>query len=232
MAITGLQAVTDAMLMAGISGQGDPISAGDSSLALRILNRMMDTWNNDIGMIYTVQSDTFTMVTGQQTYLSTALASGLRPIKVDSLIVSLSGIDYEVDIIDTDTFQSISYKPINAIPMVMSPTMSYPIASFDFYPRPYAPFVCTMQVFTPLPDTIAAATSIALPPGYEGAIVNNLAVQLCPAWGRSVPPDLRMQASNSRKALKRLNYEPAMMETGLGGSVGQVTNGFIYQGWR
>lgn len=229
---TGLTVVSDALIAAGIAAQGDPIPPEDSSLALRILNRMMDSSSNEAGMIYALRPDTFTMVAGQQAYSSTSFASALRPVHIDSLIVSLSNIDYPVEIIDTESFQNISYKPVNSIPQYVTITAAMPVLTLDFWPRPYAAFVCTLQVFTPLISTISEITVLSLPPGYEDWIVSNLSIRCANSWRRPVTPDMRLQARNARMALKRANYEPPLMEMNLGGTLSQVTNALITGGWR
>jgi hypothetical protein len=228
---TGLTIVTDALISAGIAAQGDPIAAEDSSLALRILNRMMDSWSNEKQMMYALIPQTFPMVAGQQTYSSTAFTPATRPVKIDSVIVSLSNIDYDVEIIDTSSFQAISYKPVNSVPQVMAITPTYPTLTLDFWPRPYAVFTCTLQVYTLLPDTITETTTIALPPGYEDALVSNLAVRCAPRWGRQIDPLIVREAANSRRVLKRNNYEAPIMG-GFGATLEQVSNGFISGGWR
>lgn len=203
----------DAMFQAKVLGQDQTPQAGDLQLALRILNRMLDSWANDNLMVYTTTTQSFTMTPGQATY-STSLLSA-RPVSIAAIRVNLSGIDYPVNFIDLDAWNAIPYKAAASIPTNCFYEPSYPNGSLNFYPTPQAAYTCyvdTRDRFTPL----AIGDLLAMPPGYEGAIVDNLAVLLYPSFRNGdVPRDLRLSAIESKAALKRTNYQPLEMNVGF-----------------
>ena len=138
---TGASLVSDALTEAAILGVGETASAEDQNLALRILNRMLDSWANESLMIYATTSESFVMVPNQASYSTSLLASG-RPVSIASMYVSLSDIDYPVDMIDQQTFDAIPYKPTPAIPNQCYYSAGMPDGTFNFYPTPYAAFTC------------------------------------------------------------------------------------------
>lgn len=226
---TGASLVEDALLEAAILGVGETVSAEDQTLGLRILNRMLDSWATENLMIYATTSDSFTMTAGQSTYSTSLLTQ--RPVSVASMFVSLNSIDYPVTMIDEQTFNAIPYKATSAIPDMCFYNPSFPNGEFKFYPTPYAAFTCTVNSRYPLAGNIAAATALALPQGYEKAIIDNLAVELCrPFTRKSALPELMKSANETKATLKRVNYEPLLMNSVMD-QTPDVSNAFIYKGF-
>ena len=71
------------------------------------------------------------------------------------------------------------------------------------------------------------ATNLAMPPGYEAAIVAGLAVEI---WGffksTSIPALMMERMNQTRAVLKRTNYVPMEMDTGLSGGR-EVSAGYL-----
>lgn len=226
---TGATLVEDALLNAAILGAGEVVSAEDQKLALRILNRMLDSWSTENLMVYSTTNESFVMTPNQATY-STALLSS-RPVSIHSMYVSLNNIDYEVDMIDQQTYDAIPYKPTPAIPNKCFYNSSYPDGEFYFYPTPYAAFTCTVVQRKRLSDGFTADTVLSMPPGYEKAIIDGLSVELCrPFTRKEALPQLILAAETSKKNLRRLNYEPMVME-GVLDKDNDVSNSFLYRGF-
>ena len=209
--------VGDAMFAAKVLGQDQTASSGDTNLVLRCLNRMLDLWSNEKQMIFTQDGETFSTIAGQQAYLTSVLAAG-RPIAIGAMRLTLNGIDYEVDRVDVGKWNAIPVKNVSSIPDVFYYDAAYPNASIFFYPIPYAVFTATVYAQRVLAAPLAMATNLAMPPGYDAAIVAGLAVE---SWGyfKSTPMPAMMagQANFARSALKRTNYVPMEMNSGLGG---------------
>ena len=228
--VTGESIVKDAMLNAGILGVGQTMSNEDLSLGLRILNRLIQSWGNENLMIYATSTADFTMVPNQAEYSTTLFTDG-RPMSIHSMYVSLNNIDYEVEMIDQQTYDAIPYKPAPAIPNKCFYNNSFPNGSLFFYPTPYAAFTCHVITRMPLVSgTIAASTTISLPLGYEKALVDCLEVELYRPFQKPVRPDSVAAAKESKAVLKRLNYEPVVMQSVMD-KVYDVSNGFIYKGF-
>jgi hypothetical protein len=227
---TGATLVEDALLEASILGLGEVVSAEDQTLGLRILNRMLDSWANENLMIYSTANDTFSMTPAQNSYSTSLLASG-RPVSIASIYVTNSNIDYEIDLIDEQTYDAIPFKQVSAIPNVCFYDAGMPNGTLNFYPAPSGSFTCTVHSRVPLAGTITAATTVTLPPGYEKAIIDNLAVELCrPFTRKAALPDLAQAAMVAKKVLKRNNYEPLLMSCVTDNDY-SVSNDFPYRGF-
>lgn len=225
---TGATIVEDAFLEANIIGAGEVVSAEDQTLALRNLNRMLESWANENLMIYSTDTDSFLMTPNQADYSTSLLPK--RPVSLYSIYVRLNNIDYPVDIIDQQTFQAIPYKLTPAIPSKCFYNASFPNGTFNFYPRPYTAFTCFITSNNVLSGTVTASTQLNLPPGYEDAIVSNLAVRLCGPFEKTPHDALVATATASKAVLKRNNYDPLVMGSVMDKQL-DISNAFIYKGF-
>jgi len=231
MAILGVDIVTDALYQNGALGQGDNLSDADAQLCLRRLNRMLDSWSNESQMVFALTEETFVMTPALGQYSTSLLALG-RPIEIMSIFVRLSNIDWDIEFIDYQTWGAIAYKPVTSVPQYCYVDTDYPDMTMNFYPTPYAGFTCfvtSKRALVAAPITLS--TNVTLPPGYEKAIVDCLAVDCAPSFGRLVTPEMMQAGTSARAWIKRTNYIPLTMETGLEARH-DPSNGFIYQGWR
>lgn len=205
--------IQDAMFAAKVLGQDQTPQAGDLQLALRILNRMLDSWANDNLMVYTTTTQTFTMTPGTASYSTSLLST--RPVSIAAMRVRMSDVDYPVNFIDLDAWNAIPFKQAASIPTNCFYEPSYPNGMMNFYPTPQAAYTCyvdTRDTFSGL----VLNSLLQMPPGYEGAIVDNLAVLLYPSFRNGeTPRDLRAAATESKAALKRTNYQPLVMDVGI-----------------
>ena len=233
MSTTGAILVQDAMYQAEVLGQDQPATAGDTNLVLRILNRMLQSWANEsLTIPGSLIIDSFAMSPGVATYASTLLTVLGRPISLDSIYVRLNNLDYSVNLVDNQSYNDIPYKTVTAIPTVCYYDGGNPIANFNFYPVPYAAFTCFVSGFIAMP-TVTLGSIINLPAGYEQAIIDNLAVKIWRFFKGStmpIPQDLTMQAFQSLAIIKRNNFAPLEMDTGLIDSSAD-SNTLIYRGF-
>lgn len=231
MSITGTQLVQDALAGCGAYGPVDTLADADAQLVLRRLNRLLESWANENLMVYEIAVDTLTMVAGTATYLSSSLASAIRPVSVDSAYLTLNSISYPLSLIDNQTWGDIPYKPARGLPQVLFADPGQSTWSLNFYPTPDAAYVLNLSVRRLLAaSAVTLATTISLPPGYERAIVDNLSVDIAPSFGRQVDPVLMKSANDAKANLKRANYIPLVMESGIWNGV-EPSLGFIYNGF-
>lgn len=222
--------VQDAMYAARVLGQDQTVSSGDGQLVLRRLNRMLDSWSNEKQMIFANVTESFTMTPNVGQYSTTLLASG-RPIAINSMRVNLNNLDYEVDMIDQQKWNAITYKPVAAIPNSCFYDATFPNGTLNFYPQPYAAFTCYVDCQSPLSAPLLMATDLVLPEGYEAAIIAGLAVDISPSFGKQPTPAMLLEKTETRAVLKRTNYQPLEMELPFGGSNQDISNSFIYKGF-
>lgn len=220
--------VTDAAYAAKVIGQDQTLSSGDAQLILRRLNRLLDLRSNEKQMIFLNDSESFTMVPGQQAYTTAVLTNG-RPVGINSMRVTLSGVDYPVSQIDQLKWNAIPVKNISAIPNWFYYDGAMPDATMFFYPIPFSAFTCTLYCQRVLTGNLNLASVITLPPGYEAWIVAELAVDIWGSFKEGNPPEkMIMDMKESRAILKRTNYQPLEMAVPFDANPADISNGFPF----
>lgn len=211
---TATQLIDDACSEVGAAAQDTALSNYDAQYCLRVLNRMLASWATERLMVYALTTETFPTVAATASYSSTLLSGG-RPVAVDSVTVTQSGVTYPVELKDAQDYLAIGYKAAPGTPEVCFAEMTYPNATFYLYPTPDAIYTVSMSLRRALSSTLLLATDLALPPGYEDAIVLNLATRVAGHFGTDPSPQLVENAKQAKATLKRLNSVPPQMITGF-----------------
>ena len=224
--------IQDAFYGSTIKGQDEVIDNASMQLALRRLQRMMDSFANDDLMIYNTTTDSFTMTPGVAQYLTSLLANG-RPVSLDSIYLLLSQINYDVDLIDQQKFDAIPFKLTQAIPNQCWYNPGFPDGQFNFYPTPYAAFTCyVVDRIRIVPAAMTLTSNILLPAGYEKFIVDMLGVDIWPSFKGSAPvsPLLMKLATEAENRLRQTNTTVMEMQTPFDNN-SNISNSFIYKGF-
>lgn len=207
--------IYDAMYASGVLGQGDSApSAADANIALRRLQRMLDAWSTLQILVYAATKETVTLVAGTGAYTTASLSTPTRPVAIDGGYVRYGDVDYTLAPLTTDQYNDISVKATQGIPESLHYEPLMPHGTLTFYPVPSAAMVAHLDCRRPLAEGMTLNTTLALPPGYEKAIVDNLAVELCSGgFGRAVTGDMIAMAKASKELIKRANYRPLVANT-------------------
>jgi hypothetical protein len=107
------------------------------------------------------------------------------------------------------------YKTVRALPSLCYVQMGMPNATFSLYPVPSAIYTVHVSAYRSLPNTVTLATVFSLPPGYEKAMVEGLAVDIAPSFGRPVTDQMMALKREADQMLQTNNYEPLEMDDGL-----------------
>lgn len=217
----------------GVIASGESPSAAESSDALTALNAMLDSWRNDKLMVYALKNISVTLINGTATYTIGATGGTVdtSPVDVESVFVRQSGIDYGLRPLTDAQYQAKSAKSITAdIPSEYLFTHTHPNATITLYPAPTVANTMYVRVRTPL-AALALADTFSLPPGYEDAIVYNLAMRLYPEFPTiQINPTVVKIAQESLAGVKRINARPYVAVTQLAGLVGNRRTHDIYAG--
>jgi hypothetical protein len=227
MAVSGSTLITDALWKSGALGKGDYLDADTSDLALRDLNRMLDSWSNERSMLYTVTIESFAMTAGVSFYNSTYFTGADRPVAIDSIYVTSDGVDFPLLRVDNLTFQAIPSKASTGLPDVYYYDAAMPDGLIRVYPTPDEAYTLNVVTRRVLSTPITLTTQVDLPAGYEKAIVDNLALECC-ATHKLEPTQLMLKAAmDSRAVLKRINSPKLLMTPNfsLGRGRGDIFNG-------
>lgn len=224
-ATTALDLFKLALKDLGALGIGQSISPDDTQDALSTVNMMLDSWQTERLMVYHLL-DTAILSTGKQSY--TIGIGGdfniARPIRVDSAYARMNAgssnpIDYPVTIIEArEDYARIALKQLQSFPGWAFYDAAIPLGNLDFYPVPNNSFELHVLTMEQLPQFIAPAAVVNLPPGYKAAIRYNLAIWLCGMYQIDAPRSVQMLAASTKRTVKRMNtqIQALTMPRGLG----------------
>lgn len=207
--------IYDAMAACGANGRGETPADADAQLCLRRLRRMIDSWANDNLTVFNTTAGTLPLTVGTNNYSTASLSSG-RPVTIQNAYLVRSGISYPLEIVSETEWNGIPDKSSQGLPRIFYYEPSYPNGVCYFYPTPDAADVVTINGRYPLlTSSIFLATPLLLPPGYEAALCDNLAVDIAGSFGIKPSDALIRDAKISRNALKTTNNVPPMLSTGM-----------------
>lgn len=197
-----------ALRLIGAIASGESPTATEGADGLTALNAMLDSWRNEKLTTYAISDLSLTM-TGAASY--TVGPSGdvntTRPLKVESAYQTLNGIDYPVEVIEKDEWDSIPDKTTTG-DLVESVHYSPTVTTGTLYAYPRASGTLHINVRTPLDQFATVGTTVTLPPGYERALSFNLAIEIAPEYERQPSAAIIQMAKESKAAIKRTNSRP------------------------
>jgi len=201
---TAISIVTDALKELCVLSDGETPTASMADDAFRALNRIMEMLSNDQAFAY-FPNLVSRALTGETSF--TIGPSGdiitKRPIRVESATVDRSGITYPVSVLDNQRWDSISYKTVGgANTSAVWYEAQMPNGIVHLWPVASG---CTinLRVIDLVGSFANLSTDLILPPGYEEALVKNLAVNIAPQYPGNPLGQMTMIAA--KKAMKYIN---------------------------
>jgi hypothetical protein len=93
-------------------------------------------------------------------------------------------------------------------PLVLAYQPTFPLGTLWIYPNPS--IAGEVHLFTDLilSEFPTLTTNVNLPQGYTRALKRLMSLELCPGWGKIASMELKRQAGEARKFIKRLNASP------------------------
>lgn len=224
---TGRELVTIAMKEAGVLTAGETPTAEEVVDGLASLNRMLASWSNDSLLIYARTFENFPLSSGVGEYTigPSATFNTVRPMHIIDAFVRQDTLDYWLQIIPDEQYDAIAYKDIDSIPQVLNFTAQFPQATLRIYPKPQASYTLYLRSEKQL-SSFGLNDEVSLPPGWEDALVYNLAVRLKPSYGLPADPAL-VELALSSKALLMDNTSRNRTYDYVAPRYG----GCIYDGW-
>lgn len=207
-----LDIVKDAGVAAGVIDPEESLSASQGQYILRRLNRMIASWANEDLTIYNTYVDQLAMTGGQASYSSSLLAHG-NARQWDNAFVRISSVDYPLSIIPQQLYNAITYKTTAGIPTQLYINTDWPNSTLYFFPVPFGTMTGFIAGRVQIEPTLLLTDTIDLPPGYEAALVDNLAADICPSFGLPPNAQLMQQAQQAKMVLKRNNHVALEMIT-------------------
>ena len=204
---TARNIITDALREIGVGAEGETISAEMADSALRTLNRLMELWSNSQSFAF-YPSMISKALSGESSFTVGPTGDVVtdRPIKIDTAYVDRLGISYPCAVIDNQKYDAITYKAAagaNTTAIFYEATM--PDGIVHVWPIATG---CTlnMRVLNVVSSFDTLDTVLVLPPGYDEALVKNLAVNISPQYPGSILSQITVRAAaTSMKTINRTN---------------------------
>lgn len=217
--MTGRDLVSASMRLIGALASGEPPAAQEATDVLSALNRMIDSWSNEDLLIFNKVTEVFPLVSSQQLY--TMGVGGnfntSRPQRVEQAYLRVTSTtpspDLPLEILTLEQWSALTIKTTaSSLPIYLFPDDTYPLASLNFWPIPNQVSSVVLSSWKPLATIASLDTVIALPPGYERALVYNGAVEISPEYGKQISEVIASIATESKASLKRMNHNPQYLQ--------------------
>lgn len=227
---TARDIIRRAMMQAGILTKTETPSADEANDGMATMNAMISSWSNESLLCVARAWENFTLSGGDGEY---TIGTGAdfdtsRPIKVVEAHVRDGSVDLPVAIIDDVMYnQYITQKNISGIPYWLNYDNGFPQAKIRLWPVPSTAYVLYLLSEKPLTE-FDLDDDVSYPPGWEAAIVYNLAVWLAPQYGQEPDQILMKMANDTKGSIKLAIMKTRMMDAA------PMTAGIrnIYTGWE
>lgn len=194
---------------------GDTLTAAEEAAHLAALNTMMESWSIERLLVYQILDESFTLTAGDGSYTigSGANFNTVRPNKIDgALIRDANNSDSPVTIVGADEWRTIQQKTStgSTYPCYLYYDPAYPNGTINLYPEPQASLSLVISTWKQLQTFALISTTVALPPGYERAIIYNFAIEAAGGFIEPAPSVVKI-ARESKAAIKRVNIPQLTM---------------------
>lgn len=216
---TGTSLLERALRMLGAIRQGGTSTTAQKAGGLEALNGMLDSLSIDRTMIYQIVSESFTWpaATASRTIGASGNFNTQWPARIETAYTrDSSNVDSPLEITyDRSVWDSYAVKSTQTeIPELLFLDRSYPLATIYLRQVPTYQRTLVLSSWKRLQQFATIADTVSLPPGYEDAIVYNLAERLWPEYPNpGVLPTITALALRTRAAVKRANPVSTQMRT-------------------
>lgn len=191
------------MRKAGVLSKAETPPADEVADALASLNAMLSSWATEGLAVPSRTTDSLVLTAGTGTYTigTGGTINTVRPVYIVSAYTRSGTVDTPLQIITDDDYAAIDTKSDTGTPELLNYTNAYPLGTINLYPVPSA--ADTLYLISEKKLAAYALTdTVALPEGWERAIVYNLAVEIAPEYGVAIPQEAAAIAAISLANIK------------------------------
>jgi len=214
--MTGLQTIRRSLRLIGAIAPGESIPDDEAQDALTALQAMFDSFAAQRLTIYQIEEALHLLVSGTQTY---TIGPGgninrARPMSIYGAawvqnLGQQSELELPITVFSTQDWQRLpSKETTSTLPLGVYYDRAYPLGNLSLFPIVTGSSSAVyLKLYLPTAITGFAnlTTAYAFPPGYDEAIVYNLALRLAPEWGLEVPSGVATMAAEFLGNVKRSN---------------------------
>jgi hypothetical protein len=216
--------IKSALRKVGAVSSGQTPPAAEMQDALDELNLMLDQWSTKSLMVYAVTTESLTLTAGQSEYTwgTGGDFTTARPVLIQSGYVREGGAsggtnDIPIEIKGgKDTYNLIAEKSTEGRSYSLWYEPEFPLGKVRLYPTADGN---ADQLFLDTWKALSAFTgltqTVAVPPGYESALVWQLARRIAPEYGYTLTTDERRMAKEALNDVMRLNAATHIPEAQL-----------------
>ena len=225
---TASDLIKGSLRLVGAIASGETPSADETADALSSLNRMLGSWSNEGLAVYSYVREVFTLIASQGKYTmgSAGDFNTTRPVAIAEASASDASpvYEYKVQILNVQEWAEITNKTIQATYVQkIYVEGTYPLENINVWPVPNVASSLILYSHKELTSFALAGDTVSLPPGYEEALIYNLAVRLAPEYGKTLGPEIISIASESKANIKRTNTKPVLMKSDAFGLYGRAS---------
>ena len=190
------------------------------------LNRLIGSFNCDRYFIYALDVVTCPLETGKQSYTIGVDPSGEsgdfgevpRPQKISHANIVMGGDSrYPLRLYTDQEWANLRNRNRSGYPAGIYNNRASPLSTLTMDGAAMSGSVLELYIWHAVPNFQSENDAIFLPPGYDDALVLQLATRLAPHFQRAVDGDVRDQARLSMMRLESLNApQPIASLNGLG----------------
>ena len=213
---TARKLIKRSLQVAGILTKNEQPAADEAADALSVLNGMLGSWSNDGLLVYHRPLEEFSLTGGVAEYTigPSATFNTQRPIRIVSAYIRQGTTDYPLTQIPEDQYDVFAaQKDLPSIPYRFTYDNNHPVAKMRIIPTPstdYPIFIRSEKILSQF-DTLD--DNVNLPPGWDQALVYNLAMMLAPEYGQQVDQMVFKTAGDSLGAIKAAVARNRSMDT-------------------
>lgn len=203
--------LTDALIYVGAYAQGQTPNPEDMSLALRVINRKIDSLAAEklsmVGMNYGQYS--LTPNTTSYTFGPGMIWNAtVRPIKIKSAsVVAANGVERPCKIDTADQWAAVADKSRTGVYAEdFFYDNGYPTGNCFLSPMPVGGHA-VLWTFQPIVTVPAPTGTLDLAPGFTEVFVTMAAQELCIAFQRPLTEELKLAADQSKSVIVQLCAE-------------------------
>lgn len=194
MSVTALDIITRSMKALQALGSTEVPSAAEANDGLIAFNALLDSWSLDNLNAYEVQEQSFTLVVGTPSYTigSGGVVNTTRPTDItQAYIQDSTQNNFLMRIVTRDKWNEIGNRGstiTSQIPDTLFYDPQYPLGVINIFPTPLLGYTLFYDSSLQQVTFATLNTALSMPPGYERAMVYNLAVEISSMFGIPIPP--------------------------------------------
>lgn len=233
---TGNDIVGAALRIVSSSTPGEAIVGDEAANALAVLNRLMQAFSMEWGLINATTVEQFSLIVGQTSY-TIGTGGNFNTVRPDTIVNqwlydTVAGIRYAIDMISDNEYNAITLNTIQAIPQQIYYDAQYPLGVIYIYPTAgLSTYQLNIESIKPIMQFTTLNTVMNLPNEYYETLVVLLADELAPEYGFEIAQGSRLdqKITRARDLMKARNFRRtvATFDFGIGGR----RDGNILDGW-